>query len=311
MDFALHEPVVTVEDAVVRYGAKEALSGVSFSLDAGRILAVVGANGAGKSTLFRVLAGLVALESGRVTLFGHSAGSLPRAVRERVAYVSETHAEVPEATVRELCAFRRAMYRSFDSAAFDELIDGSRVGWNTRFGALSRGQRALVAVGLALAQTPDLLLLDDPTLGLDPLARRTVVQAVLRVARRSATTVVLATHDVADVERVADDLLFLSRGSVACPVVELAQFVARSSAITVERSSALDEAIESIDAVVYAWPRRHGVEVVLSGEDDEREGARVALSKVAGEELVLRDISLEEAALAWLARDAERQVSHG
>lgn len=110
---------------------------------------------------------------------------------------------------------------------------------------------------------------------------------------------------------VADDLLFLSRGRVACPVVELAQFVAQSSAVTLDRSHGLDEAIGSLDAVVYAWPRRSGVEVVLYGDDDARERARVALSRVAGEALALREISLEEAALAWLARDARREVNRG
>lgn len=309
MAFDLHECAVTVRDAAFSYGAQPALSQVDFELEAGRVLAVIGANGAGKSTLFRAIAGLVPLDHGEIHVFGCNADALSLEHRSRIAYVSEAHAELGEATVAELAAFRQAMYRSFDRSALEALLDRSRIAWRAQFGALSRGQRALVAVGLALAQQPDLLLLDEPTLGLDPLARRTVIQAVLAAARSSACTVVLATHEVADVERVADDLLFLSRGRVAISLVEQCEFVARSSSVRAPRTDRVERALEQIDEVIFAWPRREQLEIVLAGDDDARDAACERIAAIAGEAVSQRPISLEDATLAWLARDNARMVS--
>jgi ABC-2 type transport system ATP-binding protein len=309
----LDPAVVRVRDATVRFGSTPALERVSLSVDAGRVLAIVGANGAGKSTLFRAITGLVALDEGEAELFGFSASELPREVRARVAYVPESHAEVATATVRELASFRRALYRSFDDALFAELCGPARVSPSARFGALSRGQRALTVVGLALAQAPDLLLLDDPTLGLDPLARRTVVQSVLSTARQRATTVVIATHEIADVERLADDVLLLSRGRVASEAEDVGEFVARAAAVhlplEVDRA-----AVAQVASVVHAWPRRDHLEVILSGSMSERDAARCALARIAGsapESLTSMPISLEEATLAWLASDrAQERAPH-
>lgn len=309
MAFALHEHAVTVRDAALSYGAHPALAKVDFELEAGRVLAVIGANGAGKSTLFRAIAGLVPLDHGEIHVLGCSADALSREHRSRIAYVSEAHAELAEASVRELCAFRQAMYRGFDPSVLEALLEGSRISTRATFGSLSRGQRALVAVGLSLAQKPDLLLLDEPTLGLDPLARRTVIQAVLTAARTSACTVVIATHEVADVERVADDLLFLSRGRVAIPMVEQCEFVARAAAVRAQRTERVERALAQIDEVIFAWPRRFELEIVLAGDADERDAACEQIAALAGEPVTQRPISLEDATLAWLARDNARMVS--
>lgn len=313
-DFAAPEPIVSVDAARVRFGATEALCEVSFALEPGRILAVVGANGAGKSTLFRAMAGLIPLDAGAITVMGHPSHALPGPVRARLAYVSETHAELGEATVRELAAFRGAMHRGFDHGAFSELIERASIAPRSRFGSLSRGQRALVAVGLALAQQPTLLLLDDPTLGLDPLARRGVVQLVLAASRTQATTVVLATHDVADIERVADDVLFLSRGRVARPLTELERFVSGASSVTVSSRRTSEGELMAVDGVVFVWPRRGAFEAVLSGDEGARARACESIARITGGDegaRAQRGVSLEEATLAWLARDARREVARG
>jgi ABC-type multidrug transport system ATPase subunit len=309
---ALLEPVVRAQRLCVRFGDRSALSDVSLSLDAGRVLAVVGANGAGKSTLFRALLGLVPTRSGEATLFGHPASELSAAVRARVAYVSEEHAELPQARLRELIAFRRQMYRSFDEAPLRALLDRARIDPAQRFGELSRGQRAQAVVGLALAQSPDLLMLDDPTLGLDPLARRSVVQAVLALARDAGTTVLIATHEIADVERLADEILLLSRGRVAAPAQDIESFVGDARAVTVETDVAID-ALRSVEAALYLWPRRAKVEVIFSGDEAAISRGYDQLVERAGERAVVsepRAVSLEEVTLAWLARDSEEADSH-
>lgn len=305
---ALLEPAVDVRGATVRYDDKVALQDVSFSVDRGRHLAIVGANGAGKSTLFRALAGLAPLDAGEVTVLGCPADRLDAAARSRLAYVPETHPELASARVVDVVAFRKRLYPAFDEKLFLDLTSPVGLARSTRIGELSRGQRALVVVGLAIAQTPDLLLLDDPSLGLDPLARRRVIQAILSAARSRSLTLIIATHEITDVERVADDILLLSRGHVASEAEELETFVARSAAVRVPLDCPAD-VVDDVESVLHVWPRRDHLEVILAGDDAARQKACVALEILSGspEPLSPRAVSLEEATLAWLARDSGRQ----
>lgn len=304
------DTAVELREATVRYGSKVALDRVSLSVETGRHLAIVGANGAGKSTLFRAMTGLLPLDAGEGTVLGCAVGELPADVRRRVAYVPESHPELSGARVLDVVAFRKRLYPTFEEAVFRDLISPVGVGRTTQFGELSRGQRALCVVGLAIAQRPELLLLDDPTLGLDPLARRRIVQAILSAARDREVTVVLATHEITDVERVADDLLLLSRGRVACESEEIESFVGRAAAVRVPGTAPLD-AIEDLESVLHVWPRRDHLEVILSGDEADRKKACTALGVLSGmtSSPVPRSVSLEEATLAWLARDsAPREV---
>jgi len=304
---SLLEPVVCLRDVWVRYDRTPALQGVSFEVEPGRVLAVVGPNGAGKSTLFRAMLGLVPLDAGEARVLGLPPGELPPAERARIAYVPETHPELGHARVADTLAFRRRLYPGFDDRTFAELTAAAAVRPSMRVGELSRGQRALFVVGLALAQAPSLLLLDDPTLGLDPLARRRVIQAVLAATRERSLTAIVATHEIADVERLADDILLLPRGRATCQVEEIAAFVDRSWSVCVPLDAPRDE-IESLDAVLHVWPRRDHLEVILSDEPAQRCATQRTLALLTGafDALEPRPVSLEELTLAWLAREHDR-----
>ncbi len=276
-----------------------ALDGVSFSVPRGRVLAVVGANGAGKSTLFRALLGLVPVSAGTVRLFGKNASELEPFERGRLAYVSERHVELEHQRLSEVAAFRAAVYPRFDGAYFQALTDELALPRSSVIGQLSRGQRAAAVVGLALAQTPDLLLLDDPTLGLDPLARRRIIQAVLGATRARAITVVLATHELADVERVADDVTLLVRGA-APPAMELENFVRDACVVSVPLDADAD-GLRALDGVLHVWRRRADHEVVIRGDAAARRTTLAALPRPS----VPRAVTFEELALAWLAHASE------
>ncbi len=266
-----------------------ALDGVSFSVPRGRVLAVVGANGAGKSTLFRALLGLVPVSAGTVRLFGKNASELSPFDRGRLAYVSERHVELEHQRLSEVAAFR----------AVEALTDELALPRTSVIGQLSRGQRAAAVVGLALAQTPDLLLLDDPTLGLDPLARRRIIQAVLGATRAREITVVLATHELADVERVADDVILLARGA-ASPAMELENFVQDACVVSVPLDSDAG-ALRAIEGVLHVWRRRADHEVVIRGDAAARQKTLAALPRPSAP----RAVTFEELALAWLAHASE------
>lgn len=298
----LEENVVEVHDLTVRYGDTVALAGVSLSAPRGRVLAVVGKNGAGKSTLFRALLGLIPVERGELRLLGLPSRTLSATDRARVAFVSERHAELGHARVDELARLRASLYPAFDAGLFASLTAEAEVRATARVGELSRGQRAIVCVGLALAQRPELLLLDDPTLGLDPLARRRVMQALLSATRSEAVTVLFASHELADVERVADDVLLLARGHGSL-AVSLEDFVA-DACVALLPSACDRAALSEVQGVLWVWPRRHGLEVVVRGDEHERDATLGALARIAATEVETpRPVSFEELALAWLAAD--------
>jgi ABC-type multidrug transport system ATPase subunit len=295
------DPVVAVRGLTVRYGDDTALSDLSFTIDRGRVLAVVGANGAGKSTLFRAMLGFLPCERGSVTLFGCEPHALEGAERAHIAYVSERHPELAHARVDEVARFRASVYPRFDGALFGALAAELDLPLRGVIGELSRGQRAGAVVSLALAQRPDLLLLDDPTLGLDPLARRRILQAVLAATRDRAITVLIATHELADVERVADDLVLLARGHGAI-AIDIERFVADASACkvpdTVDRAS-----IARIDGVLHVWQRRGEQEVVIRGDAQKRARTERLVAELAQTpDVGRRGVGFEELALAWLAR---------
>lgn len=296
----LEENVVEVKDLTVRYGDTVALAGVSLAVERGRVLAVVGANGAGKSTLFRALLGLVPVDAGEVRLLGGLSGAMTVEDRARVAFVSERHAELAHARVSELLRMSASLYARFAPELVTDLLQELGVRQSARVGELSRGQRAVLCVGLALAQRPDVLLLDDPTLGLDPLARRRVMQSLVATTQRGGVTVLFASHELSDVERIADDVLLLARGrgSIA---VELESFVADSCVTGVESESNL-RALSALDGVLYVWRRRHGLEVVVRGDALERGRTLDEISRMVGHAATEpRPASFEELALAWLA----------
>jgi ABC-2 type transport system ATP-binding protein len=188
-----------------RFGRKLALDGLDLALPAGRIHALVGANGAGKSTLFRVLLGFLPASAGEARVLGQDARRLTPADRGRIGIVNEEHSLPAWMRVDALVAMQRRHYSAWNDAAFREVIGP--------FGQLSRGERAGLSLALALAQSPELLILDEPTLGLDVVAKNAVLEALLAQAR---CTLVYCSHQMDEIERLADHLVVLERGRLVC-----------------------------------------------------------------------------------------------
>ena len=215
--------VVVATGLVRRFGRRAALDGLDLTIPRGGVHAVVGRNGAGKSTLFRVLLGLVARTAGECRVLGEDPAALSPATRGRIGFVHEAHALPGWMAVGELVALQRRFAPAWDDAAFGEVASLFALPSGGRVGALSQGERAGLALALALAPGPELLLLDEPTLGLDVVASRAFVESVLFAGDREARTVVYSSHQMAEVERVADSVVVVDRGRVvaAAPPDEL------------------------------------------------------------------------------------------
>ncbi|MBN2972338.1 ABC transporter ATP-binding protein [Roseomonas aeriglobus] len=198
------------------HGRKRALDALDLALPRGGIHAIVGANGAGKSTLFRQLLGFQLPTSGECYVLGRRTDALTPADRGRIGFVNEEHTLPGWARVETVLKVQRSHYADrWDAAAFDAVIASFDLSGRQRVGQLSRGERAGLNLALALGQSPELLILDEPTLGLDVVARRRLLDALIAATNDDARTILYCSHQIDEVERLADTLLILERGRVA------------------------------------------------------------------------------------------------
>ena len=206
--------VIETERLDLCYGRKKALSQLTLRIPRGRIHAIVGANGAGKSSLFRVLLGVQSPNAGRATMLGHDCTALTEHERARIGFVNEEHSLPAWLRVDELVAMQRRLYPKWDERRYRSIVDHFHVLPEQRIGDISRGERAGVNLAMALAQNPELLILDEPTLGLDVVAKRAFLEAVLNSVDEVDTTIIYCSHQMDEIERLADNLIILERGEL-------------------------------------------------------------------------------------------------
>jgi ABC-2 type transport system ATP-binding protein len=197
-----------------RYGRKLALDHLDLQVPRGRVHAIVGANGAGKSTLFRILLGFLSPTAGEARILGRDSQSLTPADRGRIGFVNEEHTLPGWMRVGAVIGMHRRQYPRWNQAAFDAVIGHYHVLPEQQVGQLSRGERAGLNLALALAQGPELLVLDEPTLGLDVVAKRAFLESLLYSNAADDCTVIYCSHQMDEVERVADNLIILERGQL-------------------------------------------------------------------------------------------------
>ena len=196
-----------------RYGRKWALRECTLAIPAGRVVALVGPNGAGKSTLLHLAVGLLAPSAGTVSVFGARPRENARVLAD-VGFVAQTAPLYASFTVDELVTLGARMNPRFEPAACRQKLTSVGIDLRSRAAHLSGGQRAQVALALALAKRPRMLILDEPVASLDPLARREFLQSLMDAVAEEGTTVVLSSHLIADLERVCDYLVVLSASRV-------------------------------------------------------------------------------------------------
>ena len=210
-------PVLSLRGTRKVYGDFE-FGPIDLRVEPGYVVAVVGPNGGGKSTLMRMLMNLVQPDSGEVRLFGGTYPDDEVAIKRRIAYVPERPVGHDEMGAKSLGEFVSRFYPRWDQRAYQDLLRRARVEPDKRFGELSKGVQRRISLALALATGAELLLLDEPTAGVDPFARREMLDEVSRFMegghRGDGRTVVLATHVMEEVRRVADYVAFLVDGSL-------------------------------------------------------------------------------------------------
>lgn len=197
-----------------RFGKTAALRDVSFDVPVGSVTGLLGVNGAGKSTLIRILVGLERADGGSAEVIGADPVLDPIGLRRRIGYMPERRVLYEWMTVAECIRFTASFYPGWRDEVADDLLRRFGLSRDSKVGALSRGQYARLAFLLTLGHSPELLILDEPSYGLDPLVRRQFLSTIAEVASEFGRTILLSSHLMSEVERVADRVVMLHRGRV-------------------------------------------------------------------------------------------------
>ncbi len=190
------------------------LDGISFAMQPGEVLGLIGRNGTGKTTLIRIAMGMLYPQSGSVRVFGLSPTDEPIAVKKRIGYVAEDQTLPSGSTIAELAAFHKYLFPKWDHTLEHALLERFALDPNKKVGKLSKGQAREVALLCAVCHRPELLILDEPAGGLDPAARREFLETSIQLLNREGTAILFSSHHMGDVERIGGRVVLLDEGKI-------------------------------------------------------------------------------------------------
>jgi ABC-2 type transport system ATP-binding protein len=288
------------------FGGRAALLDVNLRVPRGSVFAFLGRNGAGKSTAIRILLGLLEPTRGSATVLGSDSRRLTPDVRARIGYMAENHPVFGWMRVSQCASFQSSFYSRWDQHLFAAVIDYFDIDPDTKAGHLSHGQRAGLCLAMSLAPEPELLILDDPDTGLDPVARRALLEAMLYFTRGGDRTIFFSSHLLDDVERVADYIAVLDRSVLrSCSGVET--FQDRVRRFAVRFPSAPPQHLPAIPGLLQVARGETELALIVTNPDAQTHRQLDSLGALAVDE---QDISLEDALIAYVGRRGEKGFLH-
>jgi len=207
-------PIIEVQRLTRQFDNKVALNDLSLTVPRGGVFGLIGGNGAGKTTLIRHLLGMLRAQSGSVRVFGDDPVADPVGVLGRIGYLSEDRDLPNWMRVHELMRYTQAFYPNWHTEYAEELREAFDLDPKAKVKSLSRGQRARAGLLITLAHRPELLILDEPSSGLDPVVRRDILGAIIRTIAEEGRTVFFSSHLLDEVERVADRVAIIHHGQI-------------------------------------------------------------------------------------------------
>ncbi|MCA9230664.1 MAG: ABC transporter ATP-binding protein [Planctomycetales bacterium] len=276
------------------YGTNRVVNCLDLRVKQGQVYGFLGRNGAGKSTTIKMLLGMVRPDSGSAALLGESVDSLRPQTRERIAYIAEGHPLYNWMTVGEAIRFTCSFYTQWNGTLVEQILDHFELSPRQKLRRLSNGQRAQVSLALAVAPEPELLILDDPTLGLDTVVRRDFLESLIQIIHRKGRTILFSSHILGDVERVADRIGVMVGGvlRVDCPTDHFRESVKK---LVLDFPGPAPEEVEC-KGLVNQWTRGSQLELVLVGYDEEQ---RSAVESLEPRSIQVIDLNLEEAFIEY------------
>ncbi len=285
---------IVTERLTKHYGDRRVVDSLNLRIPQGSVYGLLGRNGAGKSTAIKMIMGMVRPDSGRATLLGEDTETLSESTRARIAYLAEGHPLYGWMTIDEAVKFTRSFYPRWNDTLVDQILDHFELRRKQKFRRLSCGQRAQVSLALAVAPDPELLVMDDPTLGLDTVVRRDFLESLIQIIQRQGRTILFSSHILGDVERVADRIGIMVNGvlRVDCRTETFRESVRK---LVVEFAGYPPETL-SIPRLVSSRQVGPNLELVLVGYDDEQREAVEALKPLSIE---VQDLNLEDAFIEY------------
>jgi ABC-2 type transport system ATP-binding protein len=295
---AMAELAILTEGLTKRFGRKTAVNEVSLHVPRGSIYGFLGRNGAGKTTTIHLLMGLLEVTAGTMSVLGLDPRREGVAMKRRVTFVPETPALYPWMTVAQAVWFASQFYPTWNHSLAADLLRRFELPEDTKIKHLSRGMQGKTALTLALAPEPELLILDDPTSGLDALVRREFMESIIGALQETGATVFFSSHIINDVERVADWVGIIEDGRLV-------------------REASLDDLKQSVRRVRLVFEGEApeiALEGILAREGTGRErvltlgsfgdGQLAQLQALNPSHLDLLDLSLEDIFVALVRREA-------
>ena len=265
----MNEIVLETRDLTKYYGRHLALDHLTLRIPKGVVYGLLGRNGSGKTTAIKLLLGFLRPTYGCSEVLGCDSGNLTPEIRGRVGYVCEGHPLYRWMRIGTLEDFQRTFYPDrWDRHLFDEMLDYFDLGRKRRIRTLSNGQRAQVSLALAMATNPDLLIMDDPTLGLDVVIRRQFLQGMIHLIQQKGKTVLFSSHILSDVERVVDRVAVIDKGVLRADCT-LEQFRSGIRRVRAEWSAPVPAGFD-LPGVLHRRQDQSVTEWIVIGATDEQ-----------------------------------------
>ena len=303
----MNTPAIELKRLTRYFGKKSVVRDLNLSVPTGKVTALLGLNGAGKTTTIRILMGLLAPTRGQAITLGEDASNLSANARARIGYLVEGHFLYPSMKVRDCESFQRAGYKNWNDEMFLSIVSHFGIEPSARISTLSRGQRAGVSLALLLAPDPELLVLDDPALGLDPVSRRALNETLVEFASGGKRTVLLSTHLLDDVERIADRVAVMVAGRLKVDT-GIDDFVSRVSTFALatgkvdsgEHGEQIATQLATIPGLIEARQLGNRLRVTIA---DANGVAHQAIEKIAVDGFESVDTTFSDTVLSYLTRE--------
>ena len=293
------EKLIEAKSLTRYFGDVPVVNRISFEVAKGSVFAFLGRNGAGKSTTIKMLLGLLKPDFGSAKILNHDSDKLPNKLREAIGYLPESHPYFDWMTVAEYLSFQKSFYTKWDDTLMSMLLGEFSINRKKKLGTLSQGQRSIFSLATVLSQTPQILLLDEPTLGLDPVAQHFYMELLLKQVREKNMTILISSHQLTDMERIADQIAIIENGQlkVNCSVDTFQQ---KMSLWSLQFESAPPR-IGNLPGLVDAQIMSREVRLTMANINSRAKGEMQALKPISIAELPL---SFSNAAVNYLKKSS-------
>lgn len=301
-----NEYAIETKDLTKYYGTTAVVDHLSLKVPAGSIYGFLGRNGAGKSTTIRMLLGFATPTCGSCSVGGCDSGKLTPEMITRIGYINEGHKLYDSMRIGQLRKFQAAFYpERWNNKLFDEMMAFFELPGNKRIRKLSNGQRAQVSLALTIATDPEILIMDDPTLGLDVVIRRQFLEGMIKLIQGKGRTILFSSHILSDVERVADHIAVIDNGRLRadCTMDEFREAV-RKLVFHVEDIASVQPA--TMPGMLHYKQGDNTIEAVLVRPDEEKLSQWCQTNKAQIQSEL--EMSLEDQFIEYTVTPAKRQL---